>query len=104
MKLELTLQLAVGERGPGDEREEREEEGGDGEAGHFVKEKKKAVVGFESFFSEGGREREARLVLFLLPFSCSVESHSFSASAAADFLLHSSSRKYIGSIKITYRG
>ena len=25
----------MGERGPGDEREEREEEGGDGEAGHF---------------------------------------------------------------------
>ena len=35
MDEKLTLQLAVRERGPGDEREQGEEEGSDGEAGHF---------------------------------------------------------------------
>ena len=53
----LTLQLAVGERGPGDESEEREEER-DREAGHFVfsVEKKKAGGGVEGvFFSFRGR-------------------------------------------------
>lgn len=108
-KKRLTLQLAVSERGTGDEREEREEEG-DGEAGHFFRKgKREAVFFFEFFFlvgrSEGGVVSVELFPVFFFFLSFrSFRRKNITPLSETKILLSSRSKKRIQLHEIANRG